>query len=64
MSYEPSGKIAAFSLWTGMFWDRISFIPDETVNRAVTQLSLPHLWEQGITRDREEGCRVGEAIDH
>ena len=28
---KPSGRIATFSLWTGMFWDDISNIPDETV---------------------------------
>jgi hypothetical protein len=27
---KSSSKIAAFSLWTGMFWDGISSIPDET----------------------------------
>jgi hypothetical protein len=26
---KSSGRIGAFSLWTGMFWDGISFIPDE-----------------------------------
>jgi hypothetical protein len=28
---KSSSRTAAFSLWTGMFWDGISFIPDETV---------------------------------
>ena len=28
---KSSGRIATFSLWTGMFGDGISFIPDETV---------------------------------
>jgi hypothetical protein len=28
---KSSGRIAAFSLWTGMFWDGITSIPDETV---------------------------------
>jgi hypothetical protein len=26
-----SGRIANFSLWTGLFWDGISSIPDATV---------------------------------
>ena len=28
---KSSGRIATFSLWTGMFRDGISSIPDETV---------------------------------
>ena len=28
---KASGRIAAFSLWTGMFGDGISSIPSETV---------------------------------
>ena len=28
---KSSGRVATFSLWTGMFWDDISSIPDETV---------------------------------
>jgi len=28
---KPSGRMAAFSLWTGMFRDGISSIPGETV---------------------------------
>jgi len=28
---KSSGRIAAFNLWTGMFWDGITSIPDETV---------------------------------
>jgi len=28
---KSSGRTAAFSLWTGMFRDGISSIPDETV---------------------------------
>jgi len=28
---KSSGRIATFSLWTGMFSDGISSIPDETV---------------------------------
>jgi len=28
---KSSGRIATFSLWTGMFRDGISFIPGETV---------------------------------
>ena len=30
---KSSGRIATFSLWTGMFRDGISSIPDETVIR-------------------------------
>jgi hypothetical protein len=28
---KSSGRIATFSLWTGVLWDGISSIPDETV---------------------------------
>jgi hypothetical protein len=28
---ESSGRVATFILWTGVFWDGISFIPDRTV---------------------------------
>jgi hypothetical protein len=28
---KSSGRVATFSLWTGVFWDAISTIPDETV---------------------------------
>ena len=28
---KSSGRIATFSLWTIMFWDGISTVPDETV---------------------------------
>jgi hypothetical protein len=28
---KSSGRIETFSLWTGVFWDGISSIPDETV---------------------------------
>ena len=28
---KSSGRIAAFSLWTGIFWDGISSIPGERV---------------------------------
>jgi hypothetical protein len=28
---KSNGRVATFSLWTGVFWDGISSIPDETV---------------------------------
>jgi len=28
---KPSGRVVTFSLWTGLFRDGISSIPDETV---------------------------------
>jgi hypothetical protein len=44
---KSSGRTAAFSLWTGMFWDGISCTPDKKViYTAVSMLSLPRLWEQ------------------
>jgi hypothetical protein len=42
-----------------MFWDGISSIPDESYT-AVTRSSLPRLWEQGIPREGEDDCWVGE----
>jgi len=57
----PVVGLLTFSLGTGIFWDGISPIPDETVNTAVTRSSLPHLWEQGIPREGEDDCWVGEA---
>jgi len=55
---KASGRIATFSLWTGMFMDGISSIPGETYT-AVSLLSFPHLWEQGIPREGEDDCWVG-----
>jgi len=45
-----------------MFWDGISSIIDETVNTTVTRLPLPCLWEQGVQREGENDCWVGEAV--
>jgi hypothetical protein len=28
---KSCGRVAAFSLWTGVFWDGVSSFPDETV---------------------------------
>jgi hypothetical protein len=28
---KSNGRNATFSLWTGIFWDGISSIPDETI---------------------------------
>jgi hypothetical protein len=28
---KSSGRVATFSLWTGVLWDGISSVPDETV---------------------------------
>jgi hypothetical protein len=58
---KSSGRIATYNLWTGMFWDGISSIPDETAT-PVTRSSLPHLWEHGIPREGEDDCWVGEAM--
>jgi hypothetical protein len=43
-----NGRIATFNLWTGMFWDVISNIPDETVI-LLTWPSLPRVWERYTT---------------
>jgi len=58
---KSSGRVPNFSLWTGMFRDGISSIPAESYT-AVTRSSFPRLWEQGIPREDENNCWVGEAI--
>ena len=56
---KSSGRIATFSLWTGMFRDGISSIPGETVYTVVTGWPFPRLQEQGIPREGEDDCWVG-----
>jgi hypothetical protein len=55
---KSSGRIATFSLWTG--WHFLHFWWNSYT--AVTRSSLPRLWEQGIPREDEDDCWVGEAI--
>jgi hypothetical protein len=59
---KSSGRVATFSLLTGVISDGISYILDETNYTAVTRSSLPRLWQQGIPREVEGDCWVGEAI--
>ena len=40
---ESSGRVATFSLWTGLFRDGISSIRDKNNYTAVTRLSFPRL---------------------
>ena len=54
---KSSGRVATFNLWTGLFRDGISSIPDESYT-AVTRSSFHHLWEQGLPRG-EDDCWVG-----
>ena len=55
---KSSGRIATFSLWTGMFRDGISSIPGETV---IPLWPGRHflVWEQGIPWEGEDDCWVG-----
>ena len=53
---KSSGRTAAFSLWTGMFRDRISCIAGGNIYTAVTGSSFLRLWEQGIPRESEDDC--------
>jgi len=53
---KSSGRVATFNPWTGVFWDGISFIPGKT------RSSLPRLCEQGLPREDEDDCWVGEAV--
>jgi len=55
---KSSGRMSTFSLWTGLLWDGISSIPDETV----ILLWLGCLWEQGIPQEGEDDCWVGAAM--
>ena len=45
---KSSGRIATFSLWTGMFRDGISSIPGETVN-TVANSGISSLVRTGYT---------------
>jgi len=47
---KSSGRIATFSLWTGMFRNGISSLPCETVNTAVTQSSFR--WENRVYHEK------------
>jgi len=44
-----------------MFWDGTTFIAEETLITSVIQSSLPRLCEQGLPREGEDDCWVGEA---
>ena len=55
---KSSGRIATFSLWTGMFRDGISSIPGETV----IPLLLGRYFlvcENSIPREGEDDCWAG-----
>jgi len=56
---KSSGRIATFSLWTGMFTDGISSIPGETFIPLWLGRHFLVFWEQGVPREGEDGCWVG-----
>jgi len=59
---RSSGRTASFSLWTGMFRDGISSIPDETILPLWLGSLCLVFWEQGIPWECEDDFWVGESI--
>ena len=57
---QSSGRIATFSLWTGVFGTVFPLYLMKMYT-AVTRSSLPRLWERGIP-EGEDDCWVGEAV--
>jgi hypothetical protein len=43
-----------------VFWDGVSSVSNQNSYNAVTLSSLPRLWEQGVAREGEGDCCVGE----
>ena len=60
MNVKSSGMIATFSFWTGMIWDGLSSIPDQTVILlwVIISSSLETVYHKEVLDD----CWVGEAI--